>query len=389
MRFIASIFLIAISFTFAKADGIKFFKGTFEEALALAKAEDKVIFIDAYAVWCGPCKRMASQVFPDKEVGQFYNRYFVNLKMDMERGEGLELRKKYPVSAFPTLFYIDGDGEVVQKVKGAQNVENFIKIGKKVLQLTDKSEEYAAAYEKGERDPKLIYNYVKSLNKAGKPSLKVSNDYLREQDDLKSEFNLRFLYEANVDADSKVFETFIEYRDQIAKYYSETEIQDRILAACQATVQKAIDFEFPELMETAVEKMEAHYSAEAEEFEIRSKMRYALAMKNAEGYIDAAKDLVKKVIKKDKEAQHDLALDIMKNFENDRDAMEEAEDIAEDAADDSGEYHYYITYAHILKRNGKKEKALEAAEEAKELASKISPRDVRMVEAFMRKLQEG
>ncbi|MEL6926093.1 MAG: DUF255 domain-containing protein, partial [Bacteroidota bacterium] len=74
---------ILIAGTSVLADGIEFFDGTWEEALNIAKAEEKVIFVDAFAVWCGPCKRMSNNVFPQKEVGDFFNRNFVNMKIDM------------------------------------------------------------------------------------------------------------------------------------------------------------------------------------------------------------------------------------------------------------------------------------------------------------------
>ena len=66
-----------MSLSIGAQDGIEFFKGTWEEALAEAKAQDKIIFMDAYAVWCGPCKRMAATVFTDKKVGKFYNENFI------------------------------------------------------------------------------------------------------------------------------------------------------------------------------------------------------------------------------------------------------------------------------------------------------------------------
>ena len=47
-----------------------------------------MIFLDAYASWCGPCKMLQKNVFTKKAVGDFYNSKFINVKMDMEKGEG-------------------------------------------------------------------------------------------------------------------------------------------------------------------------------------------------------------------------------------------------------------------------------------------------------------
>ena len=75
-----------------KADkGIEFYEGNFNDALAKAKYENKIIFMDAYASWCGPCKKMAANVFTDEKAGEYFNANFVNLKMDMEKGKGLKL----------------------------------------------------------------------------------------------------------------------------------------------------------------------------------------------------------------------------------------------------------------------------------------------------------
>ena len=133
LSFFAILFSLSGSSTSLSAQGIEFYQGSWEDALLKAAQEDKIIFVDAYAEWCGPCKRMAREVFPQEEVGAFFNRHFINMKIDMEKGMGLEFRKKYPVSAFPTLFFIGPDGEVVQKAKGAQQVDGLIKLGQTAL----------------------------------------------------------------------------------------------------------------------------------------------------------------------------------------------------------------------------------------------------------------
>ena len=59
-------------------DGIKFEQGNWANTLAKAKAENKIVFVDAYTTWCGPCKKMDAETFPDKMVGDFYNKNFIN-----------------------------------------------------------------------------------------------------------------------------------------------------------------------------------------------------------------------------------------------------------------------------------------------------------------------
>ena len=133
MKHIITSLIILIGGIHLGAQGIDFFEGTWEEALEKARMEQKVIFVDAYATWCGPCKRMAKNVFTNSEVGAFYNSNFINMKLDMEQEEGMEFRQKYPVQAFPTLYYIDYTGEVVQQVRGAQQKDGFIQLGRNAL----------------------------------------------------------------------------------------------------------------------------------------------------------------------------------------------------------------------------------------------------------------
>ena len=77
-------FLLTFSLFFSlfcqAQSGIEFFHGSWDEALELAKKEHKAIFMDAYAEWCGPCKRMAKNIFTQKEVGDFFNKHFINVK---------------------------------------------------------------------------------------------------------------------------------------------------------------------------------------------------------------------------------------------------------------------------------------------------------------------
>lgn len=113
--------------------GIQFTTISFQEALKLAKKEKKNIFLDAFASWCGPCKMLKRNVFTQQEVGDFFNKNFINMAIDMEQGEGPQLAQKYNVQAYPTLLFINNKGEVVGNAVGYHKPEELIAVGKKYL----------------------------------------------------------------------------------------------------------------------------------------------------------------------------------------------------------------------------------------------------------------
>jgi thiol-disulfide isomerase/thioredoxin len=106
--------------------GIKFKTMSFEKAKSAAGESDKLIFVDAYTTWCGPCKRMAATSFKEEEVGEIFNSKFINLKIDCESDEGKEFARIYKVRAYPTLLLINGDGKVVKQTMGFMTADQLI-----------------------------------------------------------------------------------------------------------------------------------------------------------------------------------------------------------------------------------------------------------------------
>ncbi len=113
---LTALLLIVANSLFAQ---IVFTEGTFEEALAKAKAEKKNLFIDFYADWCGPCKVMATQIFTIPPVGDYFNAHFINCKLNTEAPANREMVKRYKVESLPTMMFINSKGEVLQTIIGA------------------------------------------------------------------------------------------------------------------------------------------------------------------------------------------------------------------------------------------------------------------------------
>jgi thioredoxin-related protein len=113
----------------AHKTGIIFFEGTWALALEKAKKENKPIFVDFYAVWCGPCKLLKNETFVDKAVADYYNKNFINLSIDAERGEGIELAEKFYVNAYPTLYILNKEAKPVLTFKGYLPPKEFLNFG--------------------------------------------------------------------------------------------------------------------------------------------------------------------------------------------------------------------------------------------------------------------
>lgn len=106
--------------------GINFRHITFAEACKLAEQEGKLLFVDCMTSWCSPCRAMAQKVFPQPEVGAYFNEHFISLKIDMESGEGPSLSKRYEVKAYPTMLILRPDGTEVKRIVGYKSAEMLL-----------------------------------------------------------------------------------------------------------------------------------------------------------------------------------------------------------------------------------------------------------------------
>lgn len=114
---------------YSVSSGIRFNHMTVDKALSQAKSSGKLIFIDVYTTWCGPCKEMARTTFESDEVGKVFNKRFINLKIDAENDEdGEKVSRTYGVTGYPTLLFIDADGRLVKKLVGKQSEEKLLSI---------------------------------------------------------------------------------------------------------------------------------------------------------------------------------------------------------------------------------------------------------------------
>lgn len=370
-----------------QGQGIEFFHGSWAEALEKAKTEEKIIFVDAFASWCGPCKRMASQTFPDPKAGEYFNGNFINMKIDMEKPENQEFAGKFPVGSYPTLFFIDAEGKVVLKEVGAKTVDQLIQSGQKALGKSSKSQDYEKKYNEGNREPQMLFDYVRALNASGKSSLKITNEYLNTQKDLTSEFNLKFILEGAVEADSRVFDLLLKYQKEITALAGEESVSARIEKACRNTLKKAIEFKNETLLAETKDKMKSALPGKSDAFAYTADMDYYRTTKDVKKYLKAAQSFQKNDIKNKAAQLHDLVITILRAFPEDEKVLDQAEKWAKIAAENGGMPEYYVTLAEIYKRQEQPEKARAAARKAKELLGDKDEAFKMKIDNFIESLQ--
>ncbi|MBQ9363929.1 MAG: thioredoxin family protein [Bacteroidaceae bacterium] len=165
MKKLSTTLLALLSAITMMAQGIAFEPEgtTLEQASAKAKAQNKLIFLDCFTQWCGPCKKMARDIFPMTEVGAFMNPKFVSIKIDMESEYGAPLAKKLQITAYPTFIIFNADAQEIGRFLGGSPADEFMK---KVEEKSkdNSSSQLQARWQSGDRDPKFLQEYLNTLN---------------------------------------------------------------------------------------------------------------------------------------------------------------------------------------------------------------------------------
>lgn len=368
--------------------GIEFLHVGWEEAMKKAKEENKLLFVDAYAKWCGPCKAMAANVFTQKEAGDFFNANFINLKLDMEEMDGRTFGDKYPVRAYPTLFFIDGDGKMVLRVVGGQKLENLMAIANDALAKGDNIDELAMKFSEGERSYEFMMKYVKALNRAGESTIKVSNTYLSSSPDITKEQKARFLFEAASEADSKLFETMIADRAYLISLVGEEAYNARVKKACMATTDKAIEFELKMLLDEAVGKAELALTDEKSDFVAQAQMNYFRAFNESDHYLEAVSDYLKAIGTNDAAKVKSTIQEMCGTFPENQKILERASKAAKDLYKENSNFDNLLLYCNTLILSSNKKEALKEAEKAAKKMDDLDPADKSRLDLLINNLSK-
>lgn len=224
MKKIVSGLFVFLSIVLFAQEAIQFQDLPLKDLVAKAKKEKKIVFIDAYASWCGPCKMMEKNVFTKKTVGDYFNSNFVNARFDMEKGEGRDIAAKYGVRSYPTYLFLNGDGELVFQNYGYMEESLFLSMAQDVNAPNNKKGSLKERFAQGEKDPEFLVNVMKLTSTSDfEFAKKASERYFenkKKTDELSKEDigYLLFFLKSMEDPNYKIF---ISRKTEIIKYLPE------------------------------------------------------------------------------------------------------------------------------------------------------------------------
>jgi thiol-disulfide isomerase/thioredoxin len=384
-------FLFSLSLS-SFAQGIEFFHGTWEEALVKSETEGKLIFVDAYTTWCGPCKKMSANVFPAAEVGEVFNANFINVKLDMEKAESVSFRRVHSVRAYPTLFWINGKDEVVHTSVGGKQVASLITVANAAIAKQDDIETLAAEWEAGDRDPKLAFTYIRALVRREESHLKVANDYLRDQKDHTTTDNLNIIQVSATNADSRIFDLLMKNKAALIALNGQDEFDVSVKRAVNATKARALEFKDPSLLEIAAKKLSAVDPTAGKRLKLEGEFELAAKGTDERIFVKAMKKYLKKGVNGDADRLQDVyqTAAISKFITSDKVldmAIEAAAAAAASAAADGG-FEKYYRLANFLLEQDRAEQALTYAKMAKELMPEGKANYARAVDGLIKKIED-
>jgi thiol-disulfide isomerase/thioredoxin len=396
-KHILILFLLIASSTpdlFSQNRSIRFNEKPWQEIVAMAKKENKMIFLDAYASWCVPCKWMAANMFTNDSIADYYNKTFICASFDMEKGEGLNLRKKYAVRAYPSLIFIDADENMVhEKVGAPQRVRDYFDIAKVAQDPELCLSTCIKKYSEGNNSPEFIQTYLYRLSDAYVPVAPVLKKYFETQkeSDLLNRANWKIIYQFASDMNEPIFEFLIKHKAEYSKAYTKDSVNHKILEVYGNSLRGSVRGGNSKQADSAYiamkEKIRTSGVEGADKIIFTSDLQWLQVKGKNKEFLDLAYENLDKYCSGDYYLLTNVAL-FVSNVSTDPKYLEKALSWSKKSVSIKSEPSNVDTYASLLFKMGKKDEAVQQEKKAISLAKERNISSIQYEES-LKKMEAG
>ena len=364
MRILLTIFFgLLVSTSSAQVD---FFKSkTFDEVLERAQKEDKIILLNGYTDWCGYCKKMDREVFNDKQTGNYLNHNFINVKMNMEKGEGPAIAKKYFMKGFPTTVFLEPSGKVRHRVIGYKPKQVFVKEAQKALGMDpQRLKKYQEQYTSGERDPQFLVKYINLLQLSNLPVDEPFADLLTlDETNLLNEANAKLIYSLATKQNLHAIDYIEKNNNQLLTYLSKEKMNDLFTQNALIAVVKLGKTQNDEAFKSIIDHLKSLTGNENETSIAKLSMMYYQNTTQWEKFAVSADEFIKKEKSISPQDLNNAAW-MVSQHTADKAQLKKAMNWCNASISREAKYYNHDTKGWILYKLGKSKQALQAAEEA-------------------------
>jgi len=363
--------IISVSQFSLAQTGILFSENGLKAALEKGKAENKPVMLWCYSSTCHHCKVMKETVFPNAQVADYFNKTFVCVAQDMDKGAGPELNKTIKISAFPTFIFYNSSGDMVYRVEGELKPDAFIAEGKNALNAKKQFPYLKQQFEKDISNSANCLEYIRALKKGGLDASDIASRYFATQSEnqLLSEINWRVFTNGVTDFTSPMFQFVIKHQVEFAQI------------ASKERVKRKLDFEVKNLLEPVLNTMDTlnypakralaaqihSFSTDSLIFNYDLKL-YELSV-NWKKYTESCLQSAHQFAWNNHYQLADMANNLL-SYNRDSETLKKALDMAQRSSLLDEEYDTYLLCARIYKKLNDKPNALKMAEKAKNFATK-------------------
>ncbi len=389
MRYLVLFLAFSLSVSAAK---IEFRDLSFKEGLAAAEEEGKPVFIDCFTDWCGPCKWMSANIFTDEAVSEYFNENYVCLKIDMEKGEGVEIAENYGIRAYPTLLFLDAAGErLLIKVGASRDPQSYIDAGEQAQDPERNLPYLLANKEANFNNPAFMREYFQTASSANMLDMADVDRYFENMEisEWAKNENWEIISNTVDDPRSEVFkkalaktELFIKEQGKEAQMYFETTVY---YALANGLYRARTGEQYQAYRELREELLSTNFPGSGK-VALHLDLMENEMNENWEKYMAVAADGIEKHYWDDARALNSVSWTIYEKVDNPN-ALAQAERWAARAVELEPEHTIIDTQAHLLYKLGKKEEALKLEKLALKKAEEAGD-DTEDYQAFIDEMME-
>ncbi|MCX6272365.1 MAG: DUF255 domain-containing protein [Bacteroidetes bacterium] len=248
MKMLSAVYTLLIvclisTYGYSQNHRLDFRSADWQELLKEARQENKMIMVFAITSWCGNSRHMAKEIFTNDTVADFFNTHFINTVVDIEKGEGVGLAKKYSIKSYPSYIFIDKEGFCLHRACGTRNTMEMIQVGKDAMNPAKQFSALEKRFNSGESGASFMLEYLNALAGNHTPLADIKTNYLRglSDNELLIPANWKIICQFERDINSRELTYLFNNQEKFISISTRDSVENKIFKVFVSASRKCLE----------------------------------------------------------------------------------------------------------------------------------------------------